>query len=69
MERTNKIRVLIQLHQDGELTGGMNQAWTNENLSRFLLALEGDAIINRPDKNFIKILISEKDFEKTIRNY
>ena len=69
MKHTNKIRVLIQLYQDGELTGGMNQEWDNENLSRFILALEGDATINRPDKNFIKILMSKKDFERTIKRY
>lgn len=64
-----KIRVLIQLHQDGQLTGGMQQAWNKETLARFILALEGDAIISRPEENFIKIFMREEDFGKTARRF
>lgn len=68
MKNNNKINVLVQLHKDGELTGGFRDEWNNEVLSIFLLNLEGDISISRIDDNSLKIIMSEENFYKTYAN-
>lgn len=67
MERN--IRVLIQLYNDGEICGGVQQMWSQEELSLFLLKLEGDVTIKRPEPNFIHMMMHDDDFSKTCKNF
>lgn len=69
MKATNNIRVQFNFTKDGEICGAMNQIWHKNELTDFLLNVEGEIKVSRNEPNVINIVMDDEDFHKTCKNF